>query len=81
MADQYHRGRMVRLAAAGLSGLIAAGSAAGPLPLLAEDYAKITVVDIRYVQSAMLGNLVEFKGQDVLFLYSTLVLNNSMGLR
>jgi len=51
------------------------------IPLLAEGYAKITVVDIRYVQSAMLGNLVEFKGQDVLFLYSTLVLNNSMGLR
>lgn len=51
------------------------------VPLLAEGYAKITVVDIRYVQSAMLGNLVEFKGQDVLFLYSTLVLNNSMGLR
>ncbi len=51
------------------------------VPLLAEGYAKITVVDIRYVQSAMLGNLVEFKGQDVLFMYSTLVLNNSMGLR
>lgn len=51
------------------------------VPLLAEGYAKITLVDIRYVQSAMLGNLVEFKGQDVLFLYSTLVLNNSMGLR
>ncbi len=51
------------------------------VPLLAEGYAKITVVDIRYVQSAMLGNLVDFSGQDVLFLYSTLVLNNSMGLR
>lgn len=51
------------------------------VPLLAEGYRKITVVDIRYVQSAMLGNLVEFKGQDVLFLYSTLVLNQSMGLR
>lgn len=51
------------------------------VPLLAEGYAKITVVDIRYVQSAMLGNLVEFKGQDTLFLYSTLVLNQSTGLR
>ena len=46
-------------------------------PLLAKDYAKVTLVDIRYLSPAMLGNFVEFGGQDVLFLYSTLVLNNS----
>ncbi|MBQ8010603.1 MAG: hypothetical protein IJ265_03530, partial [Oscillospiraceae bacterium] len=51
------------------------------VPLLAEGYSKITVIDIRYVQPAMLGNLVEFKGQDVLFLYSTLILNNSLALK
>ncbi len=51
------------------------------VPLLAEGYQKITLVDIRYVQPAMLGNLVEFKGQDVLFLYSTLILNNSLALK
>lgn len=51
------------------------------IPLLAEGYTKITVIDIRYVQPAMLGNLVEFKGQDVLFLYSTLILNNSLALK
>ncbi len=55
--------------------------AASLVPLLAEGYAKITLVDIRYVQSAVLGQLMEFKGQDTLFLYSTLVLNNSMGMK
>ncbi len=47
------------------------------IPLLAENYAKITVFDIRYIQSSMLGRLIEFENQDVLFLYSTLVLNQS----
>ena len=47
------------------------------IPLMAEDYAKITVIDIRYLPSTMLGFHVTFDNQDVLFLYSTLVLNNS----
>ncbi len=51
------------------------------IPLLAEGYASITVVDIRYVQSAMLGQLIDFSDQDVLFLYSTLLLNNSLSLK
>ena len=38
---------------------------------------KITLVDIRYISPAYLGRFIEFDGQDVLFLYSTLVLNNS----
>ena len=46
-------------------------------PLLVNDYARVTLVDIRYVSPAILGNFLEFGGQDVLFLYSTLVLNNS----
>ena len=46
-------------------------------PLLAKDYAKVTLVDIRYLSPTVLGNFIEFGGQDVLFLYSTLVLNNS----
>lgn len=47
-------------------------------PLLAEGYAKITLVDIRYLRSDYLGRFIEFSdNQDVLFLYSTLVLNNS----
>ncbi len=51
------------------------------VPLLAENYAKVTLVDIRYVQSGMLGNLIDFEQQDVLFLYSTLILNNSLALK
>ncbi len=47
------------------------------IPLLLTDYAKVTVVDIRYIQPDLLDRFVEFHGQDVLFLYSTLVLNNS----
>ncbi len=47
------------------------------IPLLLTDYAKVTAVDIRYLQPTMLDRFVDFNGQDVLFLYSTLVLNNS----
>ena len=47
------------------------------VPLLAEGYSKITLVDIRYISPMVLGNFIDFHGQDVLFLYSTLVLNNS----
>ncbi len=50
-------------------------------PLLASAYSKITVVDIRYLQSNFLGNFIDFAGQDVLFLYSTTLLNNSTALR
>lgn len=51
------------------------------IPLLVEEYSKITIIDIRYVQSNILGQFVDFHGQDTLFLYSTVVLNNSMSLR
>ena len=45
-------------------------------PLLAEGYAKITLLDIRYLHPSMIGRFVEFDNQDVLFLYSTSVVNN-----
>ena len=51
------------------------------IPLLLKDYATVTVVDIRYVATDLLGSLVDFHGQDVLMLYSTLVLNNSNSLK
>lgn len=50
-------------------------------PLLLTDYAKVTLVDIRYVQPELLGRFVDFAGRDVLFLYSTLVLNSSAALK
>ena len=46
-------------------------------PLLASGYSKVTLVDIRYISSFILGNFISFENADVLFLYSTLVLNNS----
>ena len=51
------------------------------VPLLISDYAKVTLVDLRYIRSDMLGQFLEFHGQDVLFLYSTLVLNNSASIK
>lgn len=50
-------------------------------PLLAEAYASITLVDIRYLPAARLSSVMEFHGQDVLFLYSVPVLNNSDTLK
>lgn len=50
-------------------------------PLLIAPYKKVTLLDIRYIQSGMVGNFVKFEDQDVLFEYSTILLNNSMGMR
>jgi len=51
------------------------------VPLLVEGYSKITVVDIRYIASDMVGMFVKFTDQDVLFLYSTILLNNSIAFK
>lgn len=51
------------------------------IPLLAEGYAAITLVDIRYVQPERLGAMLELSAQDVLFLYSEAVLNDSSSLK
>ena len=51
-------------------------------PLLVEAYSEVVLVDIRYVSSALLDRFLELTGEeDVLFLYSTLVLNNSSALK
>lgn len=50
-------------------------------PLLVEGYKKITLVDIRYMAMPFVARLIDFHGQDVLFMYSTLVLNNSSMLK
>ncbi len=50
-------------------------------PLLFEGYAEVTLVDIRYLSGELLGNFISFEDCDVLFLYSTLVLNNSVTLK
>ena len=59
------------------------------VPLLVADYKTVTLVDTRYIYpnmvfEPMVGQdqpLLEMHGQDVLFLYSTLVVNNSYSLK
>lgn len=47
-------------------------------PLLIENYSKITLIDLRYVSSKLLDKYIQFDNQDVLFLYSTVVLNQNI---
>ena len=51
------------------------------IPLLVKDYAAVTVVDTRYIAPDLLRHYLTFADQDVLFLYSTLILNNSGALK
>ena len=50
-------------------------------PLLVPGYAKVTLADIRYLPSSQIGKYLTFTDQDVLFLYSAPVLNNSDTLK
>ena len=50
-------------------------------PLLLTDYRTVTLVDIRYIQIDMLSRFLDFHGQDVLILYSALVLNNGTTIK
>lgn len=49
-------------------------------PLFLSGYKKITLIDTRYIKSNILGNFVDFKDADVLFLYSSTLLNNSLAI-
>lgn len=51
------------------------------IPLLVPNYAKITLVDLRYIQIDLLSHFLDFHGQDTLLLYSTLILNNSTTIK
>ena len=51
-------------------------------PLLATEYSKVTLIDLRYIASPILKMIVDFNaGQDVLLIYSTEVLNNGSILK
>ena len=51
-------------------------------PLLLCGYEKITLVDVRYVTPSFLPQILEYDDTaDVMFLYSTLLLNSSSTLR
>ena len=50
------------------------------IPLLLEYYQEVLVLDIRYINLEFLSNYIDFneyKGQDVLFMYNTRVINKS----
>lgn len=47
-------------------------------PLLVENYKKIILIDLRYISSSILDNYIDFNNQDVLFLYSTTILNQNV---
>lgn len=47
-------------------------------PLLAYNYSKITLIDLRYISEKLLDEYIDFKNQDVLFIYNTLVLNQGI---
>ena len=46
-------------------------------PYLIGSYQKIILVDTRYLAAPMLPRFVDFDGADVLFMYSTMILNSS----
>ena len=55
-------------------------------PLLAQGYSEVVLLDLRYLPSDYVGQLaktglINFKDADVLFMYSTLLLNNSTGMK
>lgn len=51
------------------------------IPLLASGYKKITVVDTRYISPKILNEYINFSNQDILFIYSVLVINDSTSLK
>lgn len=50
-------------------------------PLLVPGYEKVTLIDTRYIAPDMIKDYVEFSNQDVLFVYSTGIVNNSSSLK
>jgi len=50
-------------------------------PLITNYYKKITLIDNRYINSYNYLNLIENTNQDILFIYSTLIINNSGSLK
>lgn len=54
------------------------------VPLLIEDYSKITLVDLRYVNSRYLNKINDLNfddNSDIIFMYSTLIINNSFAIK
>lgn len=50
-------------------------------PLLIPYYSKITLIDNRYINSDNFLKYIDFNNQDILFMYSTLLINDSYSLK
>lgn len=50
-------------------------------PLLLHVYKEITLIDLRYIDSARIGEYVDFTGADILFLYNTSIVNHAEMLK
>lgn len=50
-------------------------------PLIIQSYSKITLVDLRLVNHTILDSFVDFEDADILFLYSTMIANDSYILK
>lgn len=50
-------------------------------PLLINQYKKITLIDTRYIKPDLISNYVKIDNQDILFIYSTMMINNSYTLK
>ena len=50
-------------------------------PLFLSNYRSVTLIDLRYLNSSLMKEYVEFENKDVLFLYSSTVLNSNIILK
>lgn len=50
-------------------------------PLLIDAYKSIYLIDTRYINPKILNNYINFNNKDILFMYSTLVINDSGSLK
>ena len=51
------------------------------IPLLAEAYSEIVLIDLRYINSNLLKDQVDFSNAEILFLYSATMMNSSLALK
>ena len=50
-------------------------------PLFLSNYRSVTLIDLRYLNSSLMKEYVEFENKDVLFLYSSSILNSNIILK
>lgn len=51
------------------------------MPILAQGYSEVTMIDLRYMNSQLLEQFVDFSDAQILFLYSENLLNNSTSMK